>query len=131
MTTIRLTALQAMNRWLPAQLAEDGTPFISVCCAIFGHGNVAGIGGALKGIGDALPTWCGQNEQTMAHAAIAYAKTRKRRRAMAVVQERLARSLSILLPSRSTTSKRQPSASMCSPTVGNRSNAARTYPAVV
>ena len=43
--------------------------------AIFGHGNVAGLGEALHGIGDALPTWRGQNEQTMAHAAIAYAKT--------------------------------------------------------
>ena len=45
---------------------------------------MAGLGEALQGIGDALPTWRGQNEQTMAHAAIAYAKTKKRRRAMAV-----------------------------------------------
>ena len=35
-------------------------------------------------IGDALPTWRGQNEQTMAHAAIAYTKTMRRRKAMAV-----------------------------------------------
>jgi 3D-(3,5/4)-trihydroxycyclohexane-1,2-dione acylhydrolase (decyclizing) len=33
---------------------------------------------------DAIPTWRGQNEQTMAHAAIAYAKARARRKAMAV-----------------------------------------------
>jgi TPP-dependent trihydroxycyclohexane-1,2-dione (THcHDO) dehydratase len=31
-----------------------------------------------------LPTWRGQNEQTMAHAAIAYAKAHGRRKAMAV-----------------------------------------------
>ena len=84
MTTIRLTAAQAMMRWLSVQMTEDGERFIEACWAIFGHGNVAGIGEALHGIGDALPTLRGQNEQTMAHAAIAYAKTKKRRRAMAV-----------------------------------------------
>ncbi len=82
--TIRLTAAQAMMRWLSVQMTEDGDRFIEGVWAIFGHGNVAGIGEALHGIGDALPTWRGQNEQTMAHAAIAYAKTRKRRRAQAV-----------------------------------------------
>ena len=66
------------------QMTEDGERFIEGVWAIFGHGNVAGIGEALHGIGDALPTWRGQNEQTMAHAAIAYAKTKRRRRAMAV-----------------------------------------------
>lgn len=84
MTTIRLTAAQAMMRWLSVQMTEDGERFIDGVWAIFGHGNVAGIGEALEGIGDALPTWRGQNEQTMAHAAIAYAKAKKRRRAMAV-----------------------------------------------
>ncbi|SER64460.1 3D-(3,5/4)-trihydroxycyclohexane-1,2-dione acylhydrolase (decyclizing) [Tranquillimonas rosea] len=84
MTTIRLTAAQAMTRWLAAQMTEDGERFIEGVWAIFGHGNVAGIGEALQGMGNALPTWRGQNEQTMAHAAIAYAKTQKRRKAMAV-----------------------------------------------
>ena len=106
--TIRLTAAQAMMRWLSVQMIEDepssseavgqkdGAPssseavgqkperFIEGVWAIFGHGNVAGIGEALHGIGDALPTWRGQNEQTMAHAAIAYAKGKARRRAHAV-----------------------------------------------
>ncbi|WP_102227265.1 3D-(3,5/4)-trihydroxycyclohexane-1,2-dione acylhydrolase (decyclizing) [Acidimangrovimonas sediminis] len=82
--TIRLTAAQAMMRWLSVQMTEEGERFIDGVWAIFGHGNVAGIGEALHGIGDALPTWRGQNEQTMAHAAIAYAKTKKRTRAMAV-----------------------------------------------
>lgn len=84
MTTIRLTAAQAMVRWLSVQTTEDGGRFIEGVWAIFGHGNVAGIGEALQGIGAALPTWRGHNEQTMAHTAVAFAKAAKRRRAMAV-----------------------------------------------
>lgn len=84
MTTIRLTAAQAMVRWLSVQQAEDGSRFIEGVWAIFGHGNVAGIGEALYAHKDVLPTYRGQNEQTMAHAAIAYAKARGRRNAMAV-----------------------------------------------
>ena len=77
MKTIRLTAAQAMVRWLAAQMNEDGERFIEGVWAIFGHGNVAGLGEALHGrSGRVLPTWRGQNEQTMAHAAIAYAKTK-------------------------------------------------------
>lgn len=84
MKTIRLTASQAMVRWLSVQMTEDGARFIEGIWAIFGHGNVAGIGEALHGAKDVFPTWRGHNEQTMAHAAIAYAKAKKRRRAMAV-----------------------------------------------
>lgn len=82
--TIRLTAAQALVRWLSVQMTEDGERFIEGVWAIFGHGNVAGLGEALHGLSDLLPTWRGQNEQTMAHAAIAYAKTSRRRRAHAV-----------------------------------------------
>ena len=84
MTTVRLTAAQAMVRWLSVQMTEDGSRFIEGVWAIFGHGNVAGMGEALHGIKDVIPTWRGHNEQTMAHTAIAYAKAMKRRRAMAV-----------------------------------------------
>lgn len=84
MTTYRLTAAQAMMRYLAAQLNEDGETYIAGVWAIFGHGNVAGIGEALYGIRDELKTYRGQNEQTMAHSAIAYAKQLGRRRAMAV-----------------------------------------------
>ncbi len=84
MTTIRLTAAQAMMRWLAVQMTEEGERFVEGVWAIFGHGNVAGIGEALHGMGDDLPTWRGHNEQTMAHAAIAFAKAHRRRRAMAV-----------------------------------------------
>ncbi|MEM7301827.1 MAG: 3D-(3,5/4)-trihydroxycyclohexane-1,2-dione acylhydrolase (decyclizing) [Pseudomonadota bacterium] len=82
--TIRLTAAQALVRYVAAQLTEDGDPFIAGAWAIFGHGNVAALGEALYASRDALPTWRGHNEQTMAHAAIAYAKQQRRRRAMAV-----------------------------------------------
>ncbi|MBL6430090.1 MAG: 3D-(3,5/4)-trihydroxycyclohexane-1,2-dione acylhydrolase (decyclizing) [Maritimibacter sp.] len=84
MGTIRLTAAQAMVKWLGAQMTEDGERFIEGMWAIFGHGNVAGIGEALHMFREEFPTWRGQNEQTMGHAAIAYAKAKKRTRAQAV-----------------------------------------------
>ncbi|MAU22155.1 MAG: 3D-(3,5/4)-trihydroxycyclohexane-1,2-dione acylhydrolase (decyclizing) [Martelella sp.] len=84
MKTIRLTAAQATVRYLANQYNEDGEPFIAGVWAIFGHGNVAGLGEALYGMREVLPTYRGQNEQTMAHAAIAYAKQLRRKRAMAV-----------------------------------------------
>ena len=84
MTTIRLTAAQAMVKYLSVQMTEDGGRYFEGVWAIFGHGNVAGMGEALHGMRDTLPTWRGQNEQTMAHVAIAFAKASKRRRAMVV-----------------------------------------------
>ena len=84
MATIRLTAAQAMVKYLAAQMNEDGDRFMAGVWAIFVHGNVVGLGEALYGAQDVLPTYRGQNEQSMAHAAIAYAKQLGRRRAMAV-----------------------------------------------
>jgi 3D-(3,5/4)-trihydroxycyclohexane-1,2-dione acylhydrolase (decyclizing) len=84
MKTVKLTAAQAMVRYLSVQMAEDGKPFLSGCWGIFGHGNVAGLGEALHGIKDTFPTYRGHNEQTMAHAAIAYAKQLGRAHAMMV-----------------------------------------------
>lgn len=84
MTTIRLTAAQAMLRYLSAQMNEDGERFLAGCWAIFGHGNVAGLGEALHGARSDFPTWRGHNEQTMAHAAIGFAKQSQRKRAMMV-----------------------------------------------
>ncbi|MBN8713809.1 MAG: 3D-(3,5/4)-trihydroxycyclohexane-1,2-dione acylhydrolase (decyclizing), partial [Xanthomonadales bacterium] len=85
MSTLRLTAAQATVRWLSAQyVLVDGVevPYFAGAWAIFGHGNVAGLGEALYAARDTLPTWRGHNEQGMAHAAIAYAKQMRRRRAM-------------------------------------------------
>ncbi len=82
--TIRLTAAQAMVKYIAAQKNETGETIIAGCWAIFGHGNVAGLGEALYNAQDGLPTWRGHNEQTMAHCAIAYAKQLGRKRAMMV-----------------------------------------------
>ncbi len=83
--TLRLTAAQATMLWLASQhVVVDGeeTPYFAGVWAIFGHGNVAGIGEALHAARAALPTWRAHNEQGMAHAAVAYAKQMRRRRAM-------------------------------------------------
>jgi len=85
--TVRLTMAQAVVRFMGAQkvvVAGETVPIFGGVFAIFGHGNVAGMGEALYGVKDALPTYRGQNEQGMAHAAIAYAKASFRRRFMAV-----------------------------------------------
>jgi 3D-(3,5/4)-trihydroxycyclohexane-1,2-dione acylhydrolase (decyclizing) len=86
-TNIRLTAAQALVRYLAAQRVESdaGTvPLFGGVLAIFGHGNVAGIGEALYQYREELPTFRAHNEQAMAHTAIAYAKANMRRRMMAV-----------------------------------------------
>jgi 3D-(3,5/4)-trihydroxycyclohexane-1,2-dione acylhydrolase (decyclizing) len=86
MTTIRLTAAQAMVRFLSAQRVEiDGRKqrLFEGVFAIFGHGNVAGVGEALFAARDSLPTYRAHNEQAMAHAAIAFAKASRRKRMMA------------------------------------------------
>lgn len=86
MGTIRLTAAQALVRFLAAQETEvDGErlPLFAGCWAIFGHGNVSGMGEALHGARDGFPTFRAHNEQGMAHAAIAFAKASRRRRMMA------------------------------------------------
>jgi len=86
MSTIRLTMAQAVARFLIAQKTEiDGQvlPLFGGVWAIFGHGNVAGMGEALHGVRDRLPTYRAHNEQGMAHAAIAFAKASRRRRMMA------------------------------------------------
>lgn len=84
MKTVRLTAAQAMIRYLANQMTPAGEPFIAGVWAIFGHGNVAGIGEALYAARNDIQTWRGHNEQTMAHSAIAYAKQLGRKRACAV-----------------------------------------------
>ncbi len=86
MSTIRLTMAQALVRFLAAQrtvLDGQKLPLFAGVFAIFGHGNVAGLGEALHQARDTLPTLRAHNEQAMAHAAIAFAKTLRRRRMMA------------------------------------------------
>ncbi len=86
MSTIRFTAAQALVRYLAAQRTLiDGVeaPLFAGVWAIFGHGNVAGLGEALYHARATLPTWRAHNEQAMTHAAIAFAKAKFRRQIMA------------------------------------------------
>ncbi|MYF70867.1 MAG: 3D-(3,5/4)-trihydroxycyclohexane-1,2-dione acylhydrolase (decyclizing) [Proteobacteria bacterium] len=86
MKTTRLTMAQALVRFLVAQRVEidgDIQPLFHGMFAIFGHGNVAGLGEALFDRRAELPTFRAHNEQGMAHAAIAFAKASLRRRMMA------------------------------------------------
>lgn len=86
METLRLSTAQALVRWMIAQRSRllDGTevPLFPGVFAIFGHGNVLGLGTALHDVRDELPTWRGSTEQGMALAAIAYARAMDRRQVM-------------------------------------------------
>ena len=82
---MKLTTAQAIVKFLIAQRTViDGNqaPLFPGVFAIFGHGNVTCLGEALEDARDALPTWRGQNEQSMALAAVAFAKARRRRQIM-------------------------------------------------
>ena len=83
--TIRLTMAQALVRWLTEQFTEiEGVrvPLFAGVFGIFGHGNVTCLSEALEAAQDRLPTWRGQNEQSMALAAIGFAKAKRRRQIM-------------------------------------------------
>jgi 3D-(3,5/4)-trihydroxycyclohexane-1,2-dione acylhydrolase (decyclizing) len=83
---LRLTTAQALVRFLAAQRVErDGVerPFFAGCLGIFGHGNVAGLGQALKQHADLLPFTLPRNEQAMVHTAIGFARERLRLSALA------------------------------------------------
>ena len=86
--TCKLTTAQAVIRYLSSQKVElfDGSivPLFGGIFGIFGHGNVAGIGEALWEYRNKIPYFRGQNEQGMAHTAIAFAKANRARRVMGV-----------------------------------------------
>ncbi|MBP2475836.1 3D-(3,5/4)-trihydroxycyclohexane-1,2-dione acylhydrolase (decyclizing) [Crossiella equi] len=83
---MKLTTAQALVRWLIAQRTEllsgEQAPLFPGVFAIFGHGNVLGLGNALEEVREQLPVWRGQNEQGMALAAVGYAKAVHRRQVM-------------------------------------------------
>ncbi|MCK6548523.1 3D-(3,5/4)-trihydroxycyclohexane-1,2-dione acylhydrolase (decyclizing) [Myxococcota bacterium] len=86
MGTVKLTLAQALVRAMAAEWVElEGReePMFAGVFAIFGHGNVTGLGEALATVRDQLPTFRAHNEQAMAHAATAFAKASFRRRMMA------------------------------------------------
>ena len=88
--TVRLTTAQALyvilsglRTRIEGAQGDEIVPLFGGVFAIFGHGNVAGIGEALYQYRDRLPTYRAHNEQAMANAAIAFAKAHFRRRMMA------------------------------------------------
>ncbi len=84
--TVRLTTAQAIVRYLSVQHSErDGRRrrLIPGMWGIFGHGNVAGMGQALEEHGRDLTYYQGRNEQSMVHAATAFAKANRRLATMA------------------------------------------------
>ena len=85
MTAVHCTMAQALVRYLCNQFTIiDGkrVPLFPGVFAIFGHGNVTCLAEALEAVQDILPTWRGQNEQSMALAAIGFAKAMRRRQIM-------------------------------------------------
>ena len=86
MTTVRLTAGQALIRFLIAQQVEhDGEehPFFPGIWGIFGHGNIGGMAQAIQQYEKEFPYFLARNEQAMVHAAVGFAKMRNRRQAFA------------------------------------------------
>lgn len=87
MKTVRLTMAQALVRFLENQyIAYDDAehPFVEGVIMLPGHGNVVGLGQALRQETRRLKVWQGKNEQGMAHTAIAFAKQMKRKKIIAV-----------------------------------------------
>ncbi len=83
---VRLTTAQALVKFLNQQYIEfDGEvmPFVEGVFAIFGHGNVVGIGQALEEHQGHLKIYQGKNEQGMGHAAIGFAKQNNRKKIFA------------------------------------------------
>ena len=86
MKTTRLTVAQALVRFLDNQYIEfDGKEikFVEGIFAIFGHGNVLGLGQALEQDSGDLIVRQGRNEQGMAHVAIGFAKQKLRKQIIA------------------------------------------------
>ncbi|WGD36552.1 3D-(3,5/4)-trihydroxycyclohexane-1,2-dione acylhydrolase (decyclizing) [Lysinibacter sp. HNR] len=86
MTTRRMTVSQALIEFLAHQWTVDGEireRTVPGVFGIFGHGNVAGIGQALKQYSEvdphAMPYHQARNEQAMVHQSVGYARMRRRR----------------------------------------------------
>jgi 3D-(3,5/4)-trihydroxycyclohexane-1,2-dione acylhydrolase (decyclizing) len=84
MTT--MTVAQALTTFLSRQHTVDGdvrTRTIAGTFGIFGHGNIGGIGQALRQLGHedphAMPYHQGRNEQAMVHQAAGFARMNRRR----------------------------------------------------
>ncbi|MEY9852951.1 3D-(3,5/4)-trihydroxycyclohexane-1,2-dione acylhydrolase (decyclizing) [Leifsonia sp. EB41] len=89
-TTRRMTVAQALVEFLANQWTVDGDVrerTIPGMLGIFGHGNVAGVGQALKQANvqdpNLMPYYQARNEQAMVHQAVGYARIHRRRATLA------------------------------------------------
>ena len=83
--TIKLTMAQALVKYLCNQyilINGKKEQLYAGVFGIFGHGNVTCLAEALEQVKEELPTWRGQNEQSMALAGIAYSKSKLRQQIM-------------------------------------------------
>lgn len=88
--TKTMTVSQALVEFLGHQWTVDGDireRTVAGMFGIFGHGNVAGIGQALKQFNveqpDLMPYYQARNEQAMVHQSVGYARMRRRRGTLA------------------------------------------------
>jgi 3D-(3,5/4)-trihydroxycyclohexane-1,2-dione acylhydrolase (decyclizing) len=86
MTTRQMTVSQALVEFLAHQWTVDGDHrerTIAGTLGIFGHGNVAGVGQALKQLSVVdpalMPYHQARNEQAMVHESVAYSRMTRRR----------------------------------------------------
>jgi 3D-(3,5/4)-trihydroxycyclohexane-1,2-dione acylhydrolase (decyclizing) len=86
MTSQRMTVSQALVEFLAHQWTVDGEHrerTIAGTFGIFGHGNVAGVGQALKQLSvdqpGLMPYHQARNEQAMVHESVAYSRMTRRR----------------------------------------------------
>jgi 3D-(3,5/4)-trihydroxycyclohexane-1,2-dione acylhydrolase (decyclizing) len=121
--TVRLTAAQALVRWLQAQYSErDGEVqrAVPAMFAIFGHGNVLGLGQAVRQEGHALALYQPKNEQAMVHAAMGYAKASRRLATLACSASIGPGSTNMLTGAATATTNRLPVLLLPSDTFANR-----------
>lgn len=121
--TVRLTAAQALVRWLQEQHSErDGVVqrAVPAIFGIFGHGNVLGLGQAIGQEGDRLPLYQPKNEQAMVHTALGYAKAARRLQTLACTSSIGPGSTNMLTGAATATTNRLPVLLLPSDTFANR-----------
>jgi 3D-(3,5/4)-trihydroxycyclohexane-1,2-dione acylhydrolase (decyclizing) len=123
-STVRLTAAQALVRYLTAQWSErDGNRrrLVPGIFGIFGHGNVCGLGPALEeDAGRQLHFHQPKNEQAMVHAAIGFARASNLLSTMACTASIGPGSTNLLTGAATATVNRVPVLLLASDTFANR-----------
>lgn len=130
MTTLetkRMTVAQALVEFLARQWTVDGEireRTIPGMFGIFGHGNVAGIGQALRQANelepDLMPYYQARNEQAMVHQSVGFARMHRRRATFASAASVGAGAANMLTGAALATSNRMPALLLPSDTFATR-----------